>query len=274
VEQSTGRRRTVGTFGDLDATVTDVDCLTCREALSARIDGEAEPAPAAETDAHLETCASCRAWEARAFAVTRTLRVREEPAAPDLADAILEMATPPVNTRGWWPRIALIGVAAAQVGLAISQIVGAGTTAQHVEHGDVPVAGHLFNESTAWNLALGIGLLWAAFRSRVTAGLIPVVGAFLAVLTVYSAYDVITGAASVSRVVSHGVLLLGLALMIVISRWYSDPAPRGTGTADDSSDAAHTDAPEAPADQNSSPGRSSRRRGIRPTGRVSRRRVA
>ena len=258
----------------MGATDTDVDCLTCREALSARIDGEAEPVPAAETDTHLETCASCRAWETRAFAITRTLRVREEPAAPDLAGAILDTATPPVNTRGWGPRIALILVAAAQVGLAMYQIVGTGTTAQHVEHGDVPVAGHLFNESTAWNLALGIGLLWAAFRSRATAGLIPVIGAFLAVLTVYSAHDVITGAVSVSRVVSHGVLLIGLALMIVINRWYSDPAPRDTGAADDSSDAAHTDAPEAAADKAPGSGRSSRRRGIRPAGRVSRRRVA
>jgi hypothetical protein len=68
--------RPLGTIATRRTTITSVDCLTCREAISARLDGEPEPVPAAETDEHL------------------------------------------------------------------------------------------FHESTAWNLALGVGLLWAAFRTE------------------------------------------------------------------------------------------------------------
>jgi predicted anti-sigma-YlaC factor YlaD len=235
------------------------------------MDGEAEPAPAEETDAHLETCASCRTWQVRAFAATRALRVRQAPAVPDLAAGILEQATPPVNTRGWWPRIALVCVAAAQVCLAVSQLVGVGTTADRAAHGGLPVAAHLFHEGIAWNLALGVGLLWAAFRSRVTSGLIPVAGTFVLVLTVYSTHDVITGAVPLGRVLTHGLVVVGLGLMIVINRWYSDPEPRGGARADGATDAVE-EAATAVDDKPASPRRPQRRRWIRPTGRT--RRVA
>jgi predicted anti-sigma-YlaC factor YlaD len=104
-----------------------VECLTCREAISARLDGEAEPAPAeqggevrhAAGQGHLASCAACRSWQVRVTETSRMLRVREAPEVPDLADAILEIAVPPSATRDWWARIALIAVAAAQVGLAL-----------------------------------------------------------------------------------------------------------------------------------------------------------
>jgi predicted anti-sigma-YlaC factor YlaD len=232
------------------------------------MDGEAEPVPAAETDAHLETCAACRTWQARAFEATRALRVREAPDVPDLTGPILEHAAPPVNTRGWWPRISLICVAAAQVGLAMSQIVGVGTTAQRAEHGGLPVAAHLFHEGTAWNLALGVALLWAAFRSRVTSGLIPVVGTFLVVLTVYSTHDVITGAVPLTRVLTHGILVLALGLMIVINRWYSDPEPGGSEVVGDASTEVADDAEVA--EGKAGPRRPALRRWFPPTGRTDR----
>ncbi len=69
----------------------------------------------------------------------------------------------------------------------------------HVAHGGGPTAaGHLFNESTAWNLALGVGMLWAAFRPRATAGLVPMLAIFVVVLAAYSTHDLLTGAAPVS----------------------------------------------------------------------------
>ena len=75
--------------------MTFVDCLTCREALSARMDGEAEPAPAEQTDQHLAACAACRSWQARVARTSRTLRVRQATPVPDLSAAILDMAVPP-----------------------------------------------------------------------------------------------------------------------------------------------------------------------------------
>ena len=80
--------------------MTTVDCLTCREALSARMDGEAEPVPASETDEHLASCVECRAWQVRVAQVSRMLRVRQAPPVPDLSAAVLDVAVPPQRTRG------------------------------------------------------------------------------------------------------------------------------------------------------------------------------
>jgi predicted anti-sigma-YlaC factor YlaD len=245
--------------------MTHVDCLTCREAISARLDGETEPVPATQTDEHLASCAACRAWRARVTEKSRMLRVRPAPPVPDLSATILEMATPPPSTRGWWARIALIGVAAGQLSLALSQMLMGG--AHGAEHGAAPLAGHLFNESTAWNMAIGIGLLWAAFRSRVTSGLIPVLGGFVVFLGAYSAYDLVSGAAPASRVLEHGLLVLGLGLLIVINRRYNDPAPHPDTAHDDT----HEDLPDGTAaDGTAEPNQTTgtRRHGhLRPAGR-------
>lgn len=241
--------------------MTHVDCLTCREAVSARLDGEPEPVPAVDTDEHLATCAGCRAWQARVTDTTRALRVRQAPAVPDLTDAILEVAVPPSGTRGWWARIALIVVATAQLSLALSQMFG---ISAHLA-GHAPEAGHLFNESTAWNLALGIGLLWAAFRSRVTSGLIPVLSGFVLLLGIYSAQDLAAGAVPATRVLGHGLLLLGLGLLIVINRRYGDPAPQpGTALDDTRDDSVTTDTPDEPT---GTTGTTRRHRHLRPAGR-------
>lgn len=212
--------------------MTSVDCRTCREALSARIDGEAEPEPAEETDAHLAACAACRAWQARAAAMARTLRVREASPVPDLGDAIL--ATAPVDTRGWWPRLGLGVVAVAQLTLALGQLLGTGHEA---------FTGHLFNESTAWNLALGIGLFWAAFRPRAASGLVPVLGGFVLVLLVYSTIDLVSGAVPVTRVAGHGLLVAGLCLLVIVNRRTTRP-PHGNQTRPGADH--HTDPAEDP----------------------------
>lgn len=241
-----------------------VDCLTCREAISARLDGEPEPVPAEQTDEHLASCAACRAWQARVTATARTLRVRPAQEVPDLTAAILETAVPPSGTRGWWARIALIAVATAQLSLALAQMLGVGShTTEHV-----PVAGHLFNESTAWNVALGVGLLWAAFRTRVTTGLIPVLSGFVVLLGIYSAHDLVNGTAPVARVLGHGLLLLGLGLLIVINRRYDDPAPQpGTALDDTHDDVTGGAVPEDPAEPGQAAGGSGRHRHLRPAGR-------
>jgi predicted anti-sigma-YlaC factor YlaD len=201
--------------------MTTVDCLTCREALSARLDGEPEPVAVERTDDHLRTCAGCQAWHLRATELTRSLRVRVAVAVPDLTEAI--MATAPVHApAGWRARGALVGVASAQVALGLSQLFGATT-----HHGEPVIASHLFNESTAWNLALGIGMFWAAFRPKATSGLIPVLAGFVVLLVAYSTHDLIAGTAPVPRVVGHGLLVVGLCLMIAVNRQQRAPAPDG-----------------------------------------------
>jgi predicted anti-sigma-YlaC factor YlaD len=218
------------------------------------MDGEAEPVPAALTDEHLETCQACQEWHADARSVSRSLRVRAATPVPDLSGTILENAPVLAGTRGWWPRLGLGGVAVAQLGLAMSQLFGVGTTASHVLHGTVPVAGHLFNEGVAWNLALGIGLFWAAFQPRATSGLIPVLGGFVLVLLAYSTHDLITGAAPITRVAGHGLLVAALLLLVLVNRQTRDTEPHTPRRSDADHDVDVTrDAPR-PARQ-SRPGR-------------------
>ncbi|APU14664.1 MULTISPECIES: zf-HC2 domain-containing protein [Actinoalloteichus] len=196
-----------------------MECDTCREALSARLDSEAEPVRADETDEHLRTCVECRSWQQRATLLTRSMRVRAAVAPPDLTDAILA-----ARGRGRGEkavRAALASVGVAQLALGAAQLLG-------VDHGmthDGAAATHLFNESTAWSLAMGLGLLWAALRSGHSRGMLPLVGGFVLVLSVFSVQDLIAGEVTVSRVLSHGLLVIGLGLLTVVHRQESRHSP-------------------------------------------------
>ena len=246
-----------------------VECDTCREALSARLDGEPEGVPAEQVDTHLETCAFCQTWHAEASALTRTLRVRAATPVPDLTAAILDAAPPIARStpRGRLPRVLLGGVAIAQLTLGMAQVVGSWIPSMH-GHTMGDIGGHLFNESTAWNLAVGLGLLWTALRPDATSGMLPVVAAFLAVLIPYSASDLLSGTVTASRVLSHLILVIGLALLVLVHFGNRGPSGQTPLRHSDSGDTTGnaSSAPE-PAEQPS--GR--RRVRLRP---VSRRRAA
>ncbi|MDI3313544.1 MAG: zf-HC2 domain-containing protein [Mycobacterium sp.] len=66
-----------------------MDCEMCREAVSARLDGEAEPVAPAVVDDHLSKCPACRRWQAAAARLTRALRVRPVVETPDLVTGVL-----------------------------------------------------------------------------------------------------------------------------------------------------------------------------------------
>lgn len=194
--------------------------------MSARLDGEAEPVAAADTDAHLAGCAACRDWRRRAEALTRAVRVRPvEEEVPDLTAAALAAAPPPRRRlRVPAARVALAAIGFSQVLLGLAQAFlldaahHSGTT-------------HLFNESTAWNLALGVGLVWTARWPRATSGTLPVVAGFVAVLVPFAAQDLMAGAVSVSRVTTHAILVLGLVALVIVHRDQKGPQDGDSTTA-------------------------------------------
>ena len=100
-----------------------MDCDTAREALSARIDAEREPIPAARVDEHLETCASCRDWQAAAVEQTQLLR---RLAGRSQVAAVRPLPQEParrlnsVSVSASWRRWALGGVGVVQLLLAIA----------------------------------------------------------------------------------------------------------------------------------------------------------
>ena len=191
-----------------------MDCGIAREALSARIDGEREPIPAARVDEHLAGCESCRDW--RAAAVEQTQGLRRTAGRSQLAAArqpANELA-PRVGRRSIsWRRWALGAVGLIQLGLAAAQALGADLGVPHAA-----TVGHVLNESTAWSAALGVAMLAAAFRPVMAGGLTWVLASYAAFLVLYEVNDTDEGRVTLERPLTHLPVVLGAVLALLVWR--------------------------------------------------------
>ncbi|MEV0128005.1 zf-HC2 domain-containing protein [Dactylosporangium sp. NPDC050688] len=222
-----------GNFPGRGGDYLSVECMRYREALSARMDGEDEPVAPALVDAHLTQCEACRQWQAHAVSATRMVRLWPLHTAPLPAERLLAGFSPATASpaasgtraaRRWLSRPRLVlglrallgGFGMAQFVLGIAQAANAATT--HVHQ-----AGHLFHESAAWNVAIGAGFAWIATRRATPAGALPMLTAFVALLALLSANDLLAGAVETTRLVSHGFVLAGYAIVVALSRPALDP---------------------------------------------------
>lgn len=197
-------------------------CEQWREILSAQLDGEETPEEWTAADRHLDSCGDCRAWLDAAAGVTRRARTQVVTAVPDLTEAILAAAPAPTRRRpatAWRARVA-VGLRAAlgllgavQLVLGLAQI-GRGTATDHLHASGQ----HLWHESAAWNVAVGAGFLFVALRRTPPAGLLPMLSAFVATLVLLSVNDLVTSQVAVQRLVSHGFLLGGYVITVLLSR--------------------------------------------------------
>jgi predicted anti-sigma-YlaC factor YlaD len=205
-----------------------MQCAQYREALSARLDGEPLGMPAGELDQHLTGCPACTSWSAAAIRVTRLVRLAPAPDVPDLSAQILSAqllpagSTPvgsgPARRRGWLPpavRIALAVVATIQAAIGWPALA-LGMDTMHAPE-------HVAHESGAWNVALAVALLAVARRPRYAAGLLPLLAAFVVVLTVVSLPDVIAGYVPSGRIAAHLLLVGALALVAALARQLPRP---------------------------------------------------
>ncbi|ABP55032.1 zf-HC2 domain-containing protein [Salinispora tropica] len=203
-------------------------CEQWREVLSAQLDGEETPAERAAADSHLASCGACRTWFDQAAAITRRARLSVSVIGPDLTDAILAAhpATAPTGAtmrRPWRQRLALalravLGLTGAlQVMLGLTQ-VGQAAAGPHIHAGGPLASGHLWHEAAAWNIAVGAGFLFVAARRTPPTGLLPMLSAFVGTLVLLSVNDVMTGRVETARLVSHGFLFVGYAIVVVMSR--------------------------------------------------------
>lgn len=205
------------------------DCTQCREALSARLDGEESTPERGALDAHLATCAACRRFAEQAARVTRLTRTAVATQEPDVVAAVLAVAPRPRRLQLATVLRVMLGL----VGLAQGDIALIGVlTAQSGAHGSQGVMlegasiAHLAHESAAWNLALGVGFLWIARRSPQTSGMVPTLATFVVALTGLVVLDVLAERVDPERFLLHGLVVLGLILVLALDR-----LPRPTGGA-------------------------------------------
>jgi predicted anti-sigma-YlaC factor YlaD len=200
-----------------------VGCEHYREALSARLDGEEDPAERATTDAHLAGCAACRQWFDAAAAVTRLVRTSVMPPDIRVSDEVLAAAPGRARHRLVTAlRVALGVLGVVQFLLGAAQI-GGFAAAQHLHTLGVAGPDHLWHESAAWNVAVGAGFAWIALRRTRASGIIPTLTAFVAALTLLTASDIIAGRVDLDRVLSHAFIVAGYVIVVVLSRYGREP---------------------------------------------------
>ncbi len=200
----------------------NVNCDVAREALSARIDGEREPVPAARVDEHLEGCAECRAWREGVAAQAAALRGLASPAPVAAVTAgSSRRVRGPLAGIGW-QRCALLAVGLAQSAVGAAQAVG---LQLGLHTGPHTGGGHLLNESTAWTLTIGLAMVAAALRPVLAAGLAAVLSAFTVVLAGYVVADALAEAVTPERVMSHLPILLGAVFAALVWRHEASSPP-------------------------------------------------
>ena len=194
-----------------------MNCERCREAISARIDGEPSVAGQGELRRHLAGCAECRRWEQAAIGVTRAIRLHPAEAVPDLTPGILRavtgrrgsaatVATPNVI------RVTLALVAVAQLFIAAPALVGR----------DLGATVHVAHEQGAWGLALAAALALAAWRPSRAGALQPFLAVFVVAMGVLSLSDVAAGRVTPGAELPHLMSAVGLALL-----WLEAHPPAG-----------------------------------------------
>jgi len=214
-------------------------CLQFREALSAQLDREPLGGAPGAVDAHLAACPACATWYEAAARVTRLVRLSPAAPVPDLTARILAAAgplRPPRRRTLWVLRVALAVLGLVQLGLAVPALV-LGLDGLHP-----PM--HVAHESGAWNVALAGAFLAAAMRPRYAAGMLPLLGVYVAVLVGVSLQDIAMGDVTAPRLARHAPVLVALLLVAAVNRAAGrPPVPprRDRSTADGGSVAAGAD---------------------------------
>ena len=188
-------------------------CDQIRDAISARLDGEDPGVPPADVDAHLASCAPCRAFADGAGALHRSVRLAPAPDVPDLTPQVLAViGTEPEGAdaddgRTFVLRLVLASLALVQVAVAVPALLGA----------DGGLAVHSARHLGSFSLALAVGFLYAAWRPSRVAGLLPVALALVACLIGTSVLDVVDGRAAALAEASHVTEIAGLVAVWLLA---------------------------------------------------------
>lgn len=189
--------------------------VTCDEAiiqLSSRLDGEPLTVPERVVDAHVNGCAGCTSFLLGATRLHRAVRLRAAEDVPDLAAAVLDGA--PSYGYRLFARYALLAVSLTVLILAVPALLF-GT------EGSAPA--HLARHLGALDIAIGVGLLGAAWRPAQARSFLPIAAALAGSMFVTAVIDAADGTTPLIGEAYHLLELTGLVLVWALAGF---PAPR------------------------------------------------
>ncbi|MGB3411827.1 MAG: zf-HC2 domain-containing protein [Microthrixaceae bacterium] len=195
-----------------------MNCEICRDALSAQLDAEDPGVDLTQVHAHLDLCPGCRAFAAELEEMHRVIRLHPAEPIPDLTAQVLARVATPRRFRPEWARYGLFTVAMTQLLIALPALILGSDPGASV---------HVARELGSWDIALSIGMLYAAWRPERAAGLLPFALALAATMVVTATLDVTTGHTSLLGEAVHLFALVGLVLLMVLasSNWWSVRRP-------------------------------------------------
>lgn len=189
-------------------------CMQIHQAISARLDGEAPGLDEPTVHAHLAGCADCRAFARESEALHRSVRLAPAPSIPDLTPGILtaigaESIRDAESDTNLALRWILVVIALAQIAVAIPALVF-GSDA------NLPV--HTARHLGSFDVALGVGFLFAAWKPSRIPGLLPLVAALVACLLGSAFLDIASGSTRAFGETQHVLGMGGLAVVWLLSR--------------------------------------------------------
>ena len=186
-----------------------MDCDAYRDAISAELDGEDPGITPTDLMLHVAACTGCAAFASGAATLHRSTRLREAEPVPDLVGAVLARVDTPRRRRPEWARYALFAVALTQLMLAVPLVLFGQ---------DLGASVHIARELGSWDVALAVGLLYAAWKPDKAGGLLPFAAALAGAMMVTALLDEASGRQSVLSESHHLLELVGLALLVVLAR--------------------------------------------------------
>jgi predicted anti-sigma-YlaC factor YlaD len=193
-------------------------CMQIRHAISARLDGEDPGLDEVTVYGHLATCPGCREFAHDAEELHRAVRLAPAPEIPDLTPGILAAIGAETRAAGGPEaqhalRWILVAIAVTQIAVAIPALLfGA----------DAGLPVHTARHIGSFDVALGVGFFYAAWKPSRIPGLLPVVVALVVCLVSSSLLDVASGNTAALGEGQHALDFVGLAVVWLLSR----PAPR------------------------------------------------
>jgi predicted anti-sigma-YlaC factor YlaD len=184
-----------------------MNCDQWQEAISARLDGEESGIDAALVDAHLATCAPCRAFEVLGQEALRRSRLREADAQPDLSRHIAKLGRIADRARVWWiVRAALALVAAEIIVLSVPDLLG---------HSNVP---HEARHLGAFSVAYAAALLVVVVRPARARAVLPVAVVLGIALLLTALVDLFNGRVPAIDETLHIPQIISAVLLWLLAR--------------------------------------------------------